>query len=331
MGKIDLNSIIYNESLSRVELFSCLEQEDIYSFYTGEPVVLNINICSPLREDNVPSFGYYYHRDGSGTLMFYDFATKDTGDVVKFVSLLFNLNYGQAIWRIAYDLKGTGTTVDIEKKKVVVAKKVIQRKPIRIGIKSRLWQKHDAQFWKAFGISKKTLNLFNVIPISYVFYNGNALPVDKYAYAYLEKKDNAVSYKIYQPYNKKFKWINNANYSVHQGYTKLPNKGKTLIITKSLKDVMSLRDVMKIPSVGLQSESVNMKVSVMDEYKSRFERVVCLFDNDKAGKSLSEDFSRRYQTPYFFMPELPGVTDFSDLVKKVGANEAKKIFNQLMT
>ena len=91
MGKIDLNSIIYNESLSRVELFSCLEQEDIYSFYTGEPVVLNINICSPLREDNVPSFGYYYHRDGSGILMFYDFATKDTGDVVKFVSLLFKL------------------------------------------------------------------------------------------------------------------------------------------------------------------------------------------------------------------------------------------------
>jgi hypothetical protein len=31
------------------------------------------------------------------------------------------------------------------------------------------------------------------------------------------------------------------------------------------------------------------------------------------------------------MPELPGVTDFSDLVKKVGANEAKKIFNQIMT
>ena len=116
MGKIDLNSIIYNESLSRVELFSCLEQEDIYSFYTGEPVVLNINICSPLREDNVPSFGYYYHRDGSGILMFYDFATKDTGDVVKFVSLLFNLNYGQALWKIAYDLNGPGTTVDIEKK-----------------------------------------------------------------------------------------------------------------------------------------------------------------------------------------------------------------------
>ena len=30
----------------------------------------------------------------------------------------------------------------------------------------------------------------------------------------------------------------------------------------------------------------------------------------------------------FFMPELPGVTDFSDLVSKVGKEKAKELFNQ---
>jgi DNA primase len=71
-----------------------------------------------------------------------------------------------------------------------------------------------------------------------------------------------------------------------------------------------------------------MKVSVMNEYKSRFKQVFCLFDNDKAGVKLSEDFTKKYNVPHFFMPELPGVTDFSDLVSKVGKKEAKKLFNQ---
>ena len=139
--------------------------------------------------------------------------------------------------------------------------------------------------------------------------------------------NDKVSYKIYQPFNKHYKWMNNANYSVHQGYTQLPEKGDLLIITKSLKDVMSIKDVMGISSVGLQSESVMMKQSVMDEYKYRFTKVICLFDNDKAGKRLSVDFAETYNIPYFFMPELPKVTDFSDLVKSIGIDKARDEFN----
>lgn len=332
MEKIDLNSFIYNERLTLEDILTCITQEEIYSFYSGvSPIVCNQNICSPLREDNVPSFSFYFHRNGSGILMFYDFATKDTGDVVKFVSTLFNISWKDALWKIVYDLiVSTNKEIDIPKnKKIINAKKVI-KKPVNIGIKKRKWLKHDAEFWGSFGIIKKTLQKYNVVPISYVFYNKNAQSVDKHAYAYIECKDNSVSYKIYQPFNPRFKWVNNANYSVHQGYRQLPKKGKTLIITKSLKDVMSLRDVMRIPSVGLQSESVSMKDSVMEEYKSRFDKVLCLFDNDKAGKNLSKYFSKRYNVPCFYMPELPNVTDFSDLVKEVGIEDARKIFTQQM-
>ena len=91
---------------------------------------------------------------------------------------------------------------------------------------------------------------------------------------------------------------------------------------------MSIYDVMEIFSVGLQSESIMMKSSVMEEYKSRFKKVVCLFDNDKAGKDLSEEFSLTYNIPYFFMPEIEGVTDFSDLVKVIGIEQAKKKFKE---
>jgi hypothetical protein len=52
-----------------------------------------------------------------------------------------------------------------------------------------------------------------------------------------------------------------------------------------------------------------------------------LFDNDSAGKKLSDNFTNTFNVPHFFVPELPGVTDFSDLVKVVGREEAVNIIN----
>jgi hypothetical protein len=326
MGNINLNSFVFNEQITRADILKVLTQEEIFSFYIGEPITNGDKICSPLRNDNIPSFGFYYRRDKSGILMFNDLATHDSGDFIVFVCKLFRLSYREAILKIAYDFNLSNIKVNAERQKILDSPKIIEKKSIELGIKIRNWEKHDAQFWKSFGIKKATLKKYYVYPISQVFFNGDSSKVDRHAYAYVEFKDGKPSYKIYQPFNKKHKWMNNANYSVHQGYMQLPKKGEVLVITKSLKDVMSIRDVIGIPSIGLQSESVMMKDSVMDEYKSRFDKVICLFDNDKAGRKLSLEFSDRYKIPHFFMPEFEDVSDFSDLVKKLGIDMARKMF-----
>ena len=59
--------------------------------------------------------------------------------------------------------------------------------------------------------------------------------------------------KIYQPYSK-FKWLSNTSVSDLQGLSQLPKSGDTLVITKSLKDVMCL-DIWGIPAVAPSSES----------------------------------------------------------------------------
>lgn len=317
---------MYNEQITKEDIFKVVPQSDIYSHYIGETMETGYKINSPLRDDNIPSFAIFYHKTDKDVLMFYDFATKHCGDSIIFVCMLFGIGYKEALFKIAFDFGLTNVEITAERRQVINATRLIEKEQVRIGINKRPWKKHDAEFWKSFGITKATLNKYNVVPIKYVYFNGNASIVDSHAYAYLEFKDGEVTYKIYQPYNKKYKWINNANYTVHQGYSKLPKKGELLIITKSLKDVMAIRDTLRVPAIGLQSESVMMKDSVMDEYKSRFEHVVCLFDNDKAGIALSIDFSERYGVPHFFMPVLPGVTDYSDLVKKVGVDEAKVMF-----
>jgi len=328
MGKLDLNSIAFNEHLTREDIFNIISQEDIYSFYIREKVESGDRLHSPLREDNVPSFGIYYHKHQQGILMFKDYATGDCGDAIIFVCKLFNITYYEALMKIAFDFNLTSLQITDGKKYYQTMKKVVQKEQVKLGIKIRNWQIKDKSYWSSFGITKRTLIKYNVFPISYVFFNGDAYKADDLAYAYAEFKDNIPTYKIYQPFSKKFKWINNANYSVHQGYSQLPSKGELLIITKSLKDVMSIRDVLRVPSIGLQSESVMMKDSVMEEYKSRFKKVVCLFDNDNAGINLSEQFSEYFNVPYFLLPNINDTKDFSDLVKEVGKEKARQIFTK---
>lgn len=331
MGEINLNSIAFNSLISREDILKHVTQEEIYSFYMGEDIGSLGVYHSPLREDNIPSFALYFHKHNRNIIMFKDFATNDCGDFVILVCKLFNLSYSEALKKVAFDFNLISTSVEANKTKVVYTK-ITQKDSVKLGVKFRDWTIRDKEYWSQYGIKKQTLEKFNVKPISYIFYNDTAVRAHNWAYVYLEYKDGQVSYKVYQPYEIKIrKWVNNANYSVHQGYTQLPPSGDLLIITKSLKDVMSLHDCLNIPAIGLQSESVMMKETVMNEYKDRFKQVVCLFDNDQAGKKLSIEFTEKYNVPHFFMPELPGVTDFSDLVKSVGKEKAVEITKKLIT
>jgi len=329
-GEINLNSIVYNRIITKEDILKHVTQEEIYSLYLGEDISQLGVYHSPLRDDNIPSFGLYFHKVERNTLMFYDFATRDSGDFVVLVCKLFNLPYVEALKKIAFDLGLSHLSVEANKQNIQYTR-ILQKEQVKLGVKLRNWSVQDKAFWSSFGIKKATLIKFNVFPISHVFYNDTGVKTSSLAYVYAEFKDGITSYKIYQPFETKIKkWINNANYSVHQGYKQLPNKGKILIVTKSLKDVMSIHDCLNIPAIGLQSESVMMKDSVMDEYKNRFEHVICLFDNDEAGKKLTAMFSEAFQIPFFFVPELPKVTDFSDLVKSVGVTEATSITKKLI-
>jgi hypothetical protein len=284
---IDLNSMIFDDKLSVEEILKEISQYDIYSYYMNRGFKIEELICSPLRKDNIPSFRFFYHKTKKDTLMWYDFATAESGDCFIFVCKLLGLSYIDCLRRIVQDFKGSGSSYSIPDRSNIVLNKNKEQEfsKVKIGIRKRKWLEKDRLFWEQFGISKKTLELFKVAPIDYVFYNDKPVKTDELSYAYLEIKDGVHSFKIYQPLSKTFKWINNADYSVHQGYTQLPEKGELLIVTKSLKDVMALRDVLGINAIGLQSESVNIKNTVLDEYKSRFERVICLFDNDFLKKS----------------------------------------------
>ena len=168
MKDINLNSIVFNDLISREDILKHVTQERIYGFYLGEQITTLGVYHSPLREDNIPSFALFFHRVEPNILMFKDFATGDCGDFVAMVRKLFNLSYSEALEKVAFDLGLSNYGVSGTKQTVNYTK-ITQKQKVELGIKIRPWEILDKQFWKPFGIKKSTLEKFNVFPISHVF------------------------------------------------------------------------------------------------------------------------------------------------------------------
>lgn len=334
---INLNK--YNKQLvSKEGLLEHLNESDVFRYYTGQPVNLVGNMKSPLRKDESPSFGYFISE--SGEVCFNDFVLGG-GDFVKLVSIMFNLNFYEALCKIATDFeledKFIFTKMDKNAKKAVISESSIKldtTKKSIINKRSRPFEVSDLKYWMQYNIDYDTLIKYNVSPIDFIFINSKIYKADKYAYCFTEFKDKE-TFKIYQPFNKNMKWLNTHNESVWQGWEQLPPKGHTLIITKSLKDVMSIVNSLDIPAVSLQAESVKPKSYVMEDLKERFTQIYVLYDNDydavkNWGRILGKKLATEYLLKQIEIPEDYESKDFSDLVKNKGVDTAIKVLKKLL-
>lgn len=325
--------------VTKKNLLEHIQDIDVYRFYTGKEVEIKKVISSPLRDDENPSFGYFIGE--SNEICFKDFVLGG-GDFVKFVELLFGLTFFEALSKIVIDFnlkyyfyykESDKTIKKYDPNKFEDREKIISKSNnFVLKKKKKEFKLHDLVFWKQFGIDIDLLELYNVEAISHFFINGNIIKADKHAYSFIEYKDNKETYKIYQPYSEKYKWINGHNDSVWQGWEQLPEKGDVLIITKSLKDVMSISNILEIPSVSLQCENILPKKHVFEQLKERFNIIYLWYDNDfdketNWGRKFSENISNEFDIPTLEIDSKYKTKDFSDLVKKYGEKKAKKIFN----
>jgi|TARA_R110000822_G_scaffold73853_11_gene177619 hypothetical protein len=335
---MDLNKTV----VTKEGLLKHIEDVDVYRFYTGKEVDLNSKISSPLRKDSNPSFGYFFGQ--SGELCFKDFVL-GAGDFVKFVQWKFNLNFFEALSKIVidfgldqyfmykHDLPLTERKYDPNdfSNRSDLANKSAK---FKLGVRQCPFTAKDYAFWLQFGVDSDMLQKYNVIAIDYIFINQNPFYVKGYAYAFVETKDGKKTYKIYQPFSQDFKWLNNHDDSVWQGWTQLPEQGVELIITKSLKDVMSIKAVTGIDTVSLQSESVKPKDHIIKELKDRFNTIFLLYDNDfdkeqNWGRQLGSKLAVEHDLVFIEIPTQLQSKDFSDLVKNHGKETGVKVIDHL--
>lgn len=332
--KINLNKKV----VTKEGILVHIQDIDVYRYYSGSDITMSGGLHSPLRDDTKPSFGYF--QGESGEICFKDFVL-GSGDFVKFVMIKFGLTYFEALSKIVVDFSLTThfhykniykTKKDYDPNNFQDREKLLNKaNSLILQKKARKWKTYDLKFWLQFGIDLDMLELYNVVPIDYIFINGNAIKADKYAYCFSEWKDGKETYKFYQPFNESYKWLNNHNDSVWQGWTQLPEKGDSLIITKSLKDVMSIVNILEIPAISLQAESVKPKEHIINELKDRFETIHVWYDNDfnsdrNWGREFSENLASKYNLEKYEIPSSYKCKDFSDLIKKYGTKESLRYF-----
>lgn len=297
-------------------ILSKVSEYDIYQAYIGNFKVGMI-YNSPFRKDKNPSFGCYYSRT-TKQLMFKDHGTGDCGNVVKFVSLLTGLtNYSDILNNIVNKLKITNDMQLGSSKQYIPSKETV------IGVIRQNFTDIDINYWAQFHISLSTLKKFNVDSIKYYLNNGIVKGIYKdnnpmYAYKVYNH------FKIYRPLADKYtKWRSNLNINDVQGFKQLPKTGDTLIITKSLKDVMCLYE-MGINAVSPNSESSWLPDKALESILKRFKTVLICFDRDVAGMKNMRKLSLKTGLNCIIMPKRFSAKDISDAIKVNGFDIVKK-------
>lgn len=284
-------------------------------------------ISSPLREDNNPSFRFF-SPDGQ-SIRYIDFTTGEKGDLFSLLGTLWKCNFQKVISKIHSDLHPSGS--------IAISKSVPRNTSIHriseaendLQVKVRDWEEHDIQYWESYGVSLEWLKFGDVYPVSHKIIttpdNTYIIPVDKYAYAFVERKEGKVTIKVYQPFNPKYKWHSKHDHSVISLWSKIPKKGKAICICSSVKDALCLWSNLGIPSIALQGEAYGISNTALNQLKERFEKVYILFDNDPPGIKDSKKLAEATGFINVILPQFVGGKDISDLYKSLGN---KTLFKQ---
>ena len=315
--------------ISKEDILAKTTEASILQYYLGIksiPIVMN----SPFREDRKPSFGIYT-KDGS-KIYFKDFANGESGDSFTLLSKLWGLSFRDTLIKIYNDIPKFSVVAYVNKS---TNKGIYISSDSELKCKIREWNKDDLDYWNSYGISKEWLKYADVYPISHkiVIKDGKkyTYAADKYAYAYVEKKEGKVTLKIYQPFNKKgYKWSNKHDSSVISLWTKVPSYGDMICICSSLKDALCLWANTGIPSIAVQGEGYSISKTAINELKNRYKSVYILFDNDPPGIEDGLKLSSITGFTNIVLPryeEYSNPKDISDLYKAI--NDKKK-FKELM-
>ena len=235
---------------------------------------------------------------------------------------MFNLNYYQAITKIASDFGLIKTNVVSVKAEIKESSsKILDTGPTYIQVTTKPFSEEELDWWNKFGIEQELLDKYKVFSCEHVFINGRlsvSSTPNNYIFGYYFGTDNGRElWKIYMPLRKKFRFLNNISMDVLQGYEQLPESGPLLVITKSMKDSIVLNRL-GIPAVAPNSEVLIISQEQMDEFHKRFKYIVFYWDRDYAGVTNLQKIRKTYPECAYFINPKNTAKDLSDCVEKFG-------------
>jgi hypothetical protein len=303
-------------------LFSRITEEEIFEFYTGIHPSYKGHFCSPIRPDQHPTCSYRYGSDGRPR--FKDWASDDTYDCIDMVEIMHRTGYRGAIEKIAWDFKLSNTPIDLEKQELHHEREKrkwklgYRKEDTEIRVHTVPFVDTTLDYFSQQGVSLPTLKHYWVYQIDRAWVNGKDIywgdPDDPAVAYYLGKKDGLELWKIYFFTRRDKRFI--CNTRRYQGWLQLPETDTDLVITKSMKDVMTLHEL-GVSAIAPQGETVVVTQHVIDALRARFDRLWSLYDWDLPGVKAAKRLKREFGIPALFVHQY-GAKDISDLVKAEG-------------
>lgn len=323
------HSITLEDVLARTTEFDIL-----YHYFNVSELPTIIH--SPLRQDNRPSFGLYT-LDGK-RVHYTDLATKDRGGLFDLLMKYWGESYKDMLnhlWKDLPNFSNANVQFNSMKSERTYQYQSLKSRNIDLQCKVREWRDYDIEYWASYGISLEWLKYADIYPISHkiVIRDGQryVFGADKYAYAYVERKEGKVTLKIYQPYNKGgYKWSNRHDRSVISLWTKVPEYGDRICICSSMKDALCLWANTGIPALAIQGESYGMSNTAISELKRRYKEVFIALDGDKAGVEDSIKLQKETAFKIIDCPLIDKAKDWSDIYYFYGKEALLKEFKKAL-
>lgn len=316
-------SIEWDEEL----LLERIGDDNIFKYYIPAFSKIDTPFSSPFREDKNPSCSITEHH---GRLWFKDFGDpyqQKAETCIRLIGRIYGLSYKDAIEKIRHDISGN----PIEYRKTDYKKKQKSKDTI-IKIKKTVWTKDDERYWLDYGIDTKLLDYANISSISnfWIINAKGSFQINsrKLSYSFNYYWSNGIyRRKIYQPEGTRDKWFSNVDSTVVQGWNILPKQGDLLIITKSFKDVLVLRNE-NYYSIASNNEKSFIPDLVFDKLKKRWNKIVIWYDNDDTGLVNARLFSDKYNIPYITTEDKE--KDPSDYRKRYGQIKFRQLLKELL-
>jgi len=280
--------MIINLKDKKQEILSLFTEEMLFEKFAGTS---QGKVICPFHKDDTPSLSIRGKK-------FKCFGCNSGGDIFDFIMKMYNVNFSGALNIIL--------SKEITKKHRFQEETIVEEKS-ELTFKVSDYQSKHFEYWNQYSIEKSTLIKYKVFPLKILLKGDYPLYVDyKDNLAFLYKFRRG--YKVYIPLSKRFYSKGNCL----QGINQINLSDKTLVITKSLKDVMFFSTI-GINAISPASENTFISDSMMQYLISRF-RVIINFDNDAPGIKASNYYKEKFGLPSIISP----TKDFTDMVKSSG-------------
>jgi hypothetical protein len=328
-----LEKYAIEHELTKENVLRLVDEYTLYCHYLDYCPELATRYTSPIRpDDKRPSFTLFNSNNKYYQYLWKDHGYNDSGSIFKLIKILYGLNnINEVLVLIDNDFElGLSTGKPIENK-ITRYDTPEAREEIIIRVKTRSWNLEDKEYWESQGLTVSFVKEFNVFPVQYFWTkNSQIVPISPIGICYAYAIGNY--FKIYQPYNSEFKFISNYPSNYIEGFIQLKYSSSTLIITKSLKEVMWFKANLGIDAVAGKSESTMIPEQYITLFKKKYNNIIVFLDPDPAGYKQAYKYQELYGFKWYTI--LPcyftNAKDPTDHTKKYNVNSTIQLISQII-